>query len=97
MFGLMSFIKAGLLSSAFGEFGSMVGDAKHQVDGIAGTFVSLMLVVLGLAGITGCVIGFIKYSKGEPGSDNALLKVGVGLIISVIVIYAIVKAFHIQL
>lgn len=99
MKNLISFVAALLLapgaSSPFAEFGGMVQSAKTQVDGFSGNLVTLMLVILGLSGIVGCAVGYMKYLKGEHGSDNVLLRVGLWLIVSDIVIFAIVKAFNI--
>lgn len=63
--------------------------ATTQLNQIAGTIINLITVVGALAGIAMLAPNLLKYLKGDPSSNDALIKVGAGIIIFVIILQVI--------
>lgn len=51
--------------------------------------VNLVSLIMGLVGIFMLAVNLYKYFKGDPSSNDALTKVGAGLLIAVIILQVI--------
>lgn len=76
-----------LIDGAWRDFGNIVSASSSEVKGIGNNIVDLMLVVLGIAGIIATVRGFIQYNKSDQGSEHFILKVGIGTVLAVMLIF----------
>lgn len=56
---------------------------------MSGLIVNLVSLVMGLVGIFMLAVNLYKYFKGDPTSNDALTKVGAGLLIAVIILQII--------
>lgn len=57
--------------------------------GLATQIVNVVSIVMGLVGVVMLGINLAKYLKGDPSSNDALMKVGGGLLIAVVILQII--------
>ena len=63
--------------------------ATTELTNIASSVINLVSVVGALAGVAMLAPNLLKYLKGDPSSNDALIKVGAGIIIFVIILQVI--------
>lgn len=57
--------------------------------GLSGVIVNVVSIVMGLIGVAMLAVNLVKYFKGDPSSNDALIKVGGGLLIAVVILQII--------
>lgn len=81
---------APVLASAQAKDAKTILDgASSQLTQMASSFINLISVVGALAGVAMLAPNLLKYLKGDPSSNDALIKVGAGIIIFVIILQVI--------
>lgn len=84
-----------LPSSAQGGSGTRVSaegilqGAEDTLQGLAGLVINVVSVIMALIGIFMLAVNLYKYFKGDPSSNDALMKVGGGLLVAVIILQVI--------
>lgn len=63
--------------------------AATQVTGLASTIINLVSIIGALVGVVMLAPNLLKYLKGDPSANDALIKVGAGLMIFVILLQII--------
>ena len=87
-------VAMGVSSPAFaGDANSFMETARSSLTRSADPFVNLVLVVIGLVGVVFVVINAVKYFKEDRESETSLFRVGIGIILSVIIIFVIKETF----
>lgn len=71
----------------------MLSNVEGELKGLGGTMINVISVIIGLIGIAMIAINLSKYMKGDPSSNDSLIKVGVGLLIAVVLLQVIRVAF----
>lgn len=56
---------------------------------LSGLIVNVVSIVMGLVGAAMVAVNLVKYVKGDPSSSDALIKVGGGLLIAVVILQII--------
>lgn len=67
----------------------ILGQAHDTLFTLSGLIVNLVSLIMGLVGIFMLAVNLYKYFKGDPSSNDALTKVGAGLLIAVIILQVI--------
>lgn len=80
----------------FAQAGAQAGTADQILEQAHSTLftlssrvINLVSLVMGLVGVYMVAMNFYKYSKGDPSTQDALSKVGAGLVIAVIILQII--------
>lgn len=68
---------------------AILGTAKTTINGLVVVIFNIVSIVMGLIGAVMLVVSLAKYLKGDPSSNDALMKVGGGLLIAVIILQVI--------
>lgn len=63
--------------------------AEDTLQGLAGLVINVVSVIMALIGIFMLAVNLYKYFKGDPSSNDALMKVGGGLLVAVIILQVI--------
>ena len=63
--------------------------AATQVTNLAGTIINLVSIIGALVGVVMLAPNLLKYLKGDPSANDALIKVGAGLMIFVVLLQII--------
>ena len=69
-----------------GSASSFIGQINAEVTGLRSGIVTLVRVAVGIIGTVYVAINLIKYFRGQGDSQNSLIRVVVGLVMSVILI-----------
>ena len=69
-----------------GSASSFIGQINAEVSGLRSGIVTLVRVAVGIIGTVYVAINLIKYFRGQGDSQNSLIRVVVGLVLSVILI-----------
>lgn len=72
---------------------SILNGAAVQLNGMAGLIINVVSIVMGLVGAVMLAVNLAKYFKGDPSSNDALMKVGGGLLIAVVLLQVIRMTF----
>jgi len=90
MFIYKSILTAMLIQQRY-SLNSLLKETEDTLTGAGAMIANIASVIVGLLGIVLAVWGFIKRGQ-DNGSDNAIWKVGVGMI-AVIILITIVRLF----
>lgn len=85
----MSVLAPVLASAQAKDAKTILDGATTQLNQMAGTVINLISVVGALAAVAMLAPNLLKYLKGDPSSNDALIKVGAGIIIFVIILQVI--------
>ena len=77
---------AGVVSHAQVTFGRFMDSVKDEITGGAQQTVNTVTAIIGIVAVIYVGINLPKYLKGHGDSDNALLKVAVGVIIACVLV-----------
>lgn len=86
---------ASLAASAQGGSGTRVSaegilqGAEDTLQSLAGLVINVVSVIMALIGVFMLAVNLYKYFKGDPSSNDALMKVGGGLLVAVIILQVI--------
>lgn len=69
-----------------GSASSFIGQINAEVSGLRAGVVTLVRVAVGIIGTIYVAINLVKYFRGQGDSQNSLIRVVVGLVMSVILI-----------
>lgn len=86
---LMSVLAPVLAFAQAKDAKTILDGATTQLNQMAGTVINLISVVGALAAVAMLAPNLLKYLKGDPSSNDALIKVGAGIIIFVIILQVI--------
>lgn len=67
----------------------VLSTTQSTLKGLATSLMNVLSIVLGLVGLVMLIPNGYRYLKGEPTSQDALMKVGAGLLIIVILMQVI--------
>lgn len=56
---------------------------------LSGLIINVISILMGLIGAAMLAVNLVKYFKGDPSSNDALIKVGGGLLIAVVILQII--------
>ncbi len=85
----MSVLAPVLASAQAKDAKTILDGATTQLNQMAGTVINLISVIGALAAVAMLAPNLLKYLKGDPSSNDALIKVGAGIIIFVIILQVI--------
>ena len=68
------------------DINSILTQGKTLIRGASDTFVDIILILVGLAGVVMVVPTLIKHAKSDPSASDAFIKLGTGLILAFLVI-----------
>ena len=68
------------------DINSILTQGKTLIRGASDTFVDIILILVGLAGVVMVVPNLIKHAKMDPSASDAFIKLGTGLILAFLVI-----------
>lgn len=68
------------------DINSILTQGKTLLRGASDTFVDIILILVGLAGVVMVVPNLIKHAKSDPSASDAFIKLGTGLILAFVVI-----------
>ena len=77
---------------AFAQYTSadqILSTTESTLKTLSNTIINVISIVMGLAGIGMLAVNLVKYLRGEQGSNDALTKVGAGLLIAVVLLQII--------
>ena len=77
---------------AFGQASdasAILNETHRQLLDMSGLIVNIVSIVIGLVGIAMLAVNLPKYFKGDPTSNDALIKIGGGLLIAVVILQII--------
>ena len=63
--------------------------AESTLKGLSGLVINVVSVIMALIGVFMLAVNLYKYFKGDPTSNDALMKVGGGLLVAVIILQVI--------
>ena len=72
---------------------TILNTTSSQLNSMAGLIINVVSIVMGLVGAVMLGVNLAKYLKGDPSSTDALMKVGGGLLIAVVLLQVIRVAF----
>lgn len=88
MMGLMFLLPA--VSFAQASTADQILTQTHStLFGLSTLIVNIVSLVMGLVGVAMLGVNLYKYFKGDPSSNDALIKVGAGLLIAVVLLQVI--------
>lgn len=68
---------------------TILQNASTTISNLAGTIVNLVSIIGALVGVVMLAPNLLKYLKGDPSANDALIKVGAGLMIFVVILQII--------
>lgn len=68
------------------DINSILSQAKNLLRGASDSFVDIILILVGIAGVVMVLPNLIKHAKSDPSASDAFIKLGTGLIIAFVVI-----------
>lgn len=68
------------------DINSILSQGKTLIRGASDSFVDIILILVGLAGVVMVVPNLIKHAKSDPSASDAFIKLGTGLILAFLVI-----------
>ena len=68
------------------DINSILTQGKTLPRGASDSFVDIILILVGLAGVVMVVPNLIKHAKSDPSASDAFIKLGTGLILAFLVI-----------
>lgn len=68
-------------------------NTQSQLTQSAAPIVNIVSIAMGLVGAVMLGINLVKYAKGDPSTNDTLMKVGIGLLIAVIILQVIRVSF----
>ena len=68
---------------------SFLTQAHGEVSGISALIVNIVCVIMGIIGVVMLATNLAKYFKGDPSSNDALMKIGGGMLIAIIILQVI--------
>lgn len=68
---------------------TILSGTATQLNSMASLIVNIVSIVMGLVGAVMLAVNLAKYFKGDPSSNDALMKVGGGLLIAVVILQVI--------
>ena len=77
---------------AFADAGTadqILNQTHLQLRNMSGSIVNVVSVIMGLIGVVMLATNLVKYFKVDPSSNDALMKVGGGLLIAVVILQII--------
>ncbi len=63
--------------------------AEDTLQSLSGLVINVVSVIMALVGVFMLAVNLYKYFKGDPTSNDALMKVGGGLLVAVIILQVI--------
>lgn len=88
MVGLLMLVPALVFAQA-GTADQILEQTHSTIYGLAGRVINIVSLVMGLTGAVMLGVNLYKYFKGDPSSNDALMKVGGGILIAVILLQVI--------
>lgn len=88
LMGLMMMVPAVAFAQA-GTADQILSQTHSTLMGLSTLVVNVVSIVMGLVGVAMLAVNLAKYFKGDPSSNDALMKVGGGLLIAVIILQVI--------
>lgn len=85
--GLMMLVP--MFAFAAGDASTILSAAKSELGGLSQLIIDVVSVVMGLIGVAMLAVNLAKYFKGDPSSNDALMKIGGGLLIAVVILQVI--------
>jgi formate-dependent nitrite reductase membrane component NrfD len=82
-----------LASAQVGNASALLGTAYSEVSGVVGIIINIAFLIIGIVGLVMLIPNLMKYLKGDPSSNDALMKVGAGIVIVVIIAQVIRMVF----
>lgn len=82
----LAFLAPVLMQAQAGTAKEFVGRINTEVSGLREGVVTLVRIAVGLIGTIYVAINLVKYFRGQGDSQNSLIRVVVGLVMSVILI-----------
>ena len=68
---------------------SILTGAERTLKSLAGPIINVVSIIMGLVGVGMLGVNLYKYFKGDPTSNDALTKIGGGLLVAVIILQVI--------
>lgn len=72
-----------------GTADEILSNTQGTLENIASLVINLVSIIMGLVAAAMLGVNLYKYFKGDPSSNDALIKVGGGLLIAVIILQII--------
>ena len=86
--GVCLFVPAVVFAQA-GTADQILQQTHSTLFSLSSLVVNLVSLIMGLVGVFMLAVNLYKYFKGDPSSNDALTKVGAGLLIAVIILQVI--------
>lgn len=93
-FGLVA-VSVFLSAVAFAQANatSFLNTTQAQLKSISTVLINVVSIGIGIGGVIMLVPNVIKYSKGDPSSSDAMMKLGAGLVLAAILLQVIKATF----
>ncbi len=72
---------------------SLIDEVETELTGFAEPIINIVTIIMGIIGVVMIAINLSKYLKGDPSSNDSLLKVGIGMLIAVVLLQVIKMVF----
>ena len=72
-----------------GGYDDILTGAESTLKSLAGPIINVVSIIMGLVGVGMLGVNLYKYFKGDPTSNDALTKIGGGLLVAVIILQVI--------
>lgn len=82
-----------LASAQVGDANALLGTAYNEVSSVVSIIINISFLLIGIVGLVMLIPNLMKYLKGDPSSNDALMKVGAGIVIVVIIAQVIRMVF----
>ena len=94
MVGVLLMVPAVVFAKA-PQASEVLTNTTSQLTTLAGSIVNIISIVMGLVGAVMLGVNLAKYFKGDPSSNDALIKVGAGLLIATVILQ-IIRATYLK-
>lgn len=89
MVGVLLMVPAVVFATTAPNASTVLTNTTQQLNTLAGSIVNIISIIMGLVGAIMLGVNLAKYFKGDPSSNDALTKVGAGLLIATVILQII--------
>lgn len=80
---------AGMAFAQIKDASSMLSTALSETKKTVTPIINIASIVIGLVGVVSLIVAYSKHAKADPSTQDALMKVGYGLLITIILMQVI--------
>lgn len=86
---VFTFMLLAAFSAVAQDASTFITTAHTEVKSISALVVNIVCIIMGIIGVVMLATNLAKYFKGDPSSNDALMKIGGGMLIAIIILQVI--------